>query len=342
MAARVQKHTFDSIMRDLRAGNYAPVYMLMGEEGYYIDKISDFIADNALPESERDFNQTIVYAADTSPMNVAEMARRYPMMSERQVIIVKEAQGFKDWSPIEKYLDNVMSTTILVFCHKHGSMDKRKKITLKLEQKAVVFESPKVQEAALPKFIVNYLKEKNVEIEHAAVGIIADHIGQDLNRVVTELDKLVVGLDGNNRQVTPEIVESKIGISKDFNVYELKNALINRDVLKANIITNYFDKNSKEWPVQRIVPALFGYFQNLMIAQLAPDKNNLYELAKFLGFGYAKIAEEYMAGLRTFSASKTKDIISKLREIDAKSKGLDNPSTSGGELLRELVYFILN
>ena len=342
MAVKEQKNTFNSIMKSLSQGQYAPIYLLMGDEGYYIDKITDFIAENALPQDQRDFNQTIVYAADTSAVKIAEMAKQYPMMAERQVIILKEAQGIKDWEPIEKYLEQPQATTILVIAVKNSKIDKRKKIVAKADAVGVLFESPKVREAALPPFILQYLSHKNVTIDDKATQMIADHIGTDLNRMVTELDKLEIGLDDTNRHITPQIVEDRIGISKDYNFFELKDAIVAKDVLKANRIANYFDKNPRTGSIYSMLPLLFSFFQNLMIAYYAPNRNDARVVAQFLGMKSAWGADSYVYAMKNYTGKKTMDIISKIREIDAKSKGLDNPNTPEGELMKELIYFIMH
>ena len=248
--------TFDAVMRDLRAGKYAPVYVLMGEESYYIDQITDFIAANALREEERDFNQTVVFGADVNAGNIADLARRYPMMAERQVVIVKEAQNIKNWDRLETYL---------VIAHKNGKIDGRKKILTVAQKVGVVFESKKKRDYELPAFIEAYLREKGFSIDNKSAQMIAEYIGADLSRLTSELDKVVLSFsDDEPKKVTPDVVERQIGVSKEFNGFELKNALAERDILKANRIVDYFDKNPKSGSAYMLVPLLFNYFQNLM------------------------------------------------------------------------------
>lgn len=335
--------TYDEITRSLKAGEYAPVYILMGDEPYYIDKISDFIAENALTPEERDFNQTIVFGSDVSAGQIADMARRFPMMAERQVIIVKEAQNIKNWDRLERYVENPVATTVLVICHKNGSIDRRKRIVPKAEAKGVVFESKKKRDYELPSFIVNYLRAKGqITIESKAAQMIADHIGADLSRVASELDKLVLSLPENNKRITPEDVEAGIGVSKDFNAYELRSAIVTRDVYKANLILDYFNGNPKAGNAYMLIPMLFSYFQNLLIAYYAPRPYTEENVARWLDLRGGWAAKDYMAGMRNYSGVKVMSIISKIRETDAKSKGLDNPNTPVGELLRELIFFILH
>lgn len=341
MAAKAA--TFQGIMRDLEARKFLPIYILMGEEAYYIDQIADYIAEHVLAPEERDFNQTVVFGADTTAVQVADMARRYPMMSEYQVIIVKEAQNIRSLEALEKYLKAPVKSTILVWCHKNGKIDARKKVIALADSIGVVYESKKLRDYELPKFIEGYLKKHGVSIDNKSVQMIADHVGSDLHRMVSELNKLFIGMpEGGERKVTPDIVERKIGVSKDFNTFELRNAIISKQVLKANQIVNYYDKNPKAGSLFSVLPLLFNYFQNLMIVHYAPNKSTENGVAAALGLRSTWGAKDYVTGMRYYSARKTMDIISKMREIDAKSKGLDNPNTPAGELMKELIFFILH
>lgn len=335
--------TFESIMRDLREGRYAPVYVLMGEESYYIDKISGYIENNALSPEQRDFNMSIVFGSDVQPNQVVDMARRYPMVAERQVVIVKEAQNIKNWERIERYLEKPMQTTVLVICYKNGSIDGRKKILARAAAVGVVYESKKKREYELPAFIANYLKlNGRATIDNKAAQMIADHIGADLNRLTGELDKLILSLSDSDRRVTPEIVEERIGVSKDFNAFELRSAIVSRDVVKANRIINYFNSNPKAGSAYMLVPMLFSFFQNLLIAYYAPRPHTDDSVAKWLGLRGGWAAKDYITGMKNYTGVKVLQIISKIRETDAKTKGLDNPNTPVGELLRELIFFILH
>ena len=335
--------TFQTIMADLKARKFSPIYILMGEEAYYIDQISNYIAENVLAPEERDFNQTIVYGADTTAVQVADMARRYPMMAEYQVVIVKEAQNIRTLDALEKYLKAPVKSTILVWCHKNGTIDGRKKVASLAASVGVVFESKKMRDYELPNFIEKYLKQRQATIDQKSAQMIADHIGSDLNRLTSELDKVLISFaEKTDRRVTPEVVEEKIGVSKDFNSFELRNAIVNKNVFKANQIVKYFDNNPKAGSIYSLLPLLFNFFQNLMIAHYAPQKRNENDIAEALDLRSAWGAKDYMTGMRFYSPRKTLDIISKIREIDAKSKGLDNPNTSAGDLMKELIFFILN
>src|SRR5574344_93422 len=333
--------TFESIMSDLKARRYYPIYYLMGEESYYIDKIADFIANNVLTDEERDFNQTIVFGSDVTAVQVADLARRYPMMSEHLVVIVKEAQNIKNMEALEIYLRQPMTSTILVLCHKNGVLDRRKKLSSMIEKVGVLFESKKIKDYQIPNFIENYLKKNGATIDNKYAQIIADSVGADLNRLVGELEKLLIAVGDKNTRITPDIIEKQIGVSKDFNIYELRSAVVNRDIFKANQIIKYLDENPKAASIYNIVPILFSYFSNLMLAYYSPDKTDR-GLASWLGLGNAWAVKDYMIGLRNFSGVKVMQIISKLRETDAKSKGLDNVSTPSGDLMKELLFFILH
>jgi DNA polymerase-3 subunit delta len=335
--------TYEDIMADLKAGKYAPVYYLMGEESYYIDKISDYIAEHALAPEERDFNQTIMFGSDVTAAQVADVARRYPMMAERQVVIVKEAQNLKQTDQLEKYFKNPSPQTVLVMCHKNGTIDGRKREYVKaIREAGILFESKKLRDRDLLPFIENYLKQRQVSIDPKSTQLIADSIGADLSRLTSELDKVVISLPQDDRRVTPQVVEDQIGVSKDFNAYELQDAIVNRNIFKANQIIKYFDNNPKAGSIYSFLPMLFRYFQNLMIAFYAPNNKSQEGVAEWLELRSPWAAKDYMTGMRNYSGMKVMEIIGKIREIDAKSKGLDNPNTPPGELMKELIFYILH
>lgn len=334
--------TFQSIMQDLKNRSFAPFYLLMGDESYYIDSISDYIASHVLSPEECDFNQTICFGSDVTAVQVADMARRYPMMAEYQVIIVKEAQNIRSLEALEKYLKNPVKSTILVWCHKNGKIDARKKVIGVAQSVGVVFESKKLRDYQLPDFIQNYLKPKKISIDPKSCQMIADYIGADLSRIVSELDKILIYLPEDDRRITPEVVEKEVGVSKDFNAFELRNAIVSKDVFKANQIIKYFDNNPKAGSLYSFLPLLFSFFQNLMIVHYTPNKSSEQDIARALDLKSAWGSKDFITGLRNYSARKTMEIISKIREVDGKSKGLDNPNTGAGELMKELIFFILH
>ena len=334
--------TFQAIMQDLKNRNFAPFYLLMGEESYYIDTISDYIASHVLLPEECDFNQTICFGSDVTAVQVTDMAKRYPMMAEFQVIIVKEAQNIRSLEALEGYLKKPVKSTILVWCHKNGKIDTRKKVIGLAQGMGVVFESKKLRDYQLPEFIQNYLKSKKATIDPKSCQMIANHIGSDLSRIVSELDKILIYLPNDNRRVTPDIVEKEIGVSKDFNAFELRNAIVSKDIFKANQIIKYFDNNPKAGSLYSFLPLLFSFFQNLMILHYTPNKSSEQDIAKALDLNSTWGIKDLITGLKNYSARKTMDIISKIREVDGKSKGLDNPYTGAGELMKELIFYVLH
>lgn len=337
-----QGKTFQDIMKDLKARRFSPIYILMGEEAYYIDQITNYIAENVLTPAEQDFNLNICFGADVSAVQVTDMAKRFPMMAEYQVVIVKEAQNIHSLDALEKYLKNPAKTTILVWCHKNGKIDARKKVMSLAEAHGVVFESKKLKEYQLAGFMQNYLAAKKITIEPKATQMMADHIGADLSRLTSELDKVALSLSENDKRIIPDIVEKEVGVSKNFNTFELRDAIVNRNVFKANQIVNYFISNPKAGSLYSFLPLLFSYFQNLMIVFYSPNNKSESDIAQILGLKNNWGAKEYIIGMRNYSARKTMDIIAKIREVDAKSKGLNNVSTGAGDLMKEVIFFILH
>ena len=333
--------TYEEIARDLKNRIYKPVYYLMGEESYYIDRISEYIAQTVLNENEKEFNQTILYGADTDIATIINAAKRYPMMSKYQVVIVKEAQGVKNIYLLFLLPPQLLLHPILVLCHKHGVLDRRKKLAAEIEKVGVLFESKKIKDTQLAGFITSYLKRKSIEIEPKASEMMAEFVGTDLSRMAGELEKLIITLPKGQKRITPEQIEQNIGISKDYNNYELRNALIIKDVFKANQIIKYFEENPKTNPLQMTLSVLFNFFSNLMLAYYAPEKSEQ-GIAAQLGLKSPWQSKDYLAAMRKYSGVKVMQIIGEIRYCDAKSKGVGNSSLGDGELLRELVYKILH
>lgn len=332
--------TYEGILKDIKSKNFSPIYYLMGEEPYYIDKITQVIEHNILTEEEKEFNQTILYGADIAASDIINAAKRYPMMSEKQVVIVKEAQQVKDIEQLLFYIQKPLDSTILVVCHKHGKLDARKKLASQIAKMGVLFESKSIREKDLIGFIDSYARIKKYTIEPKASNMMADAIGTDLTRLTSELDKLMLSI-GSQTRITPELVERNIGISKAYNTFELKSALLNKDILKANQIINYFAENPKNNPLPMTLGLLFNYFSNLMLAYYAPEKSDR-GIAEMLNLKSLWQAKEYIQGMSAFSGVKTMQIIGEIRETDARSKGFGNSMANEGELLRELVYKILH
>ena len=334
--------TFDAIMRDLKSGAFSPLYLLMGEESYYIDQISDYIQAHALTPEQQAFDQTVVFGADVNAAQISDLAMQYPMMSPRKVIIVKEAQDLHSFERLERYAEKPQEKTILVICYKNGVLKGKSKLLSAVERNGILFESKKLRDWQLAGYVRAYLAKQKIDIDDKSASMIADHIGADLNRLTSELDKLGIALPEDDRRVTPEVVERNIGVSKDFNAFELRSAIVNRDIFKANQIIKYFDNNPKAGTLYALLPLLFNYFQNLMLTYYAPDRNNQQALADFLELRNVWGVKDYMAGARNYSGKKVLQVLEKIRETDAKSKGLDNPNTSPGDLMKELIFFILH
>lgn len=333
--------TCDDILKEMKAGQYRPVYYLMGEEPYYIDLIAGYITQNALSESDKEFNLTVVYGADTDIATVISAAKRYPMMSERQVVVVKEAQSIRGMEELSYYLRKPQPSTVLVLCHKHGVLDRRKKLAAEIEKVGVLFESKKLKEAQLPPFIDTYMKRRGVDMDSKASAMVADFVGTDLSRLTGELEKLIITLPPGQTRITPEQVERNIGVSKDYNNFELRAALVEKDVLKANKIIKHFEENPKSNPIQMTLSLLFGFFSNLMLAYYAPEKSEQ-GVAAFLSLKSPWQSREYLAAMRRYSGVKTMRIIGEIRQADARSKGVGNSSMTDGDILRELVFKILH
>lgn len=338
--AKQDSVTYDQILIDLRKKVYSPVYFLMGDEPYYIDLISDFIQNNILGEGEKEFDQTILYGKDVEISTIINAAKRYPMMGNYQVIIVKEAQIIKAWDDLIHYLSHPLKSTILVFCYKYGTPDKRKKWFQEVGKIGTIFESVKLRDYEISSWITKYAKSKNVAIEDKSVVMLGEYLGTDLSKLVHEMDKLILTKPVEMRSITPELIEKNIGISKDFNVFELQSALVNRDVLKANRIIRYFSENKKANPMVLVLSQLFKFFSDLMIFHYLPDKSQGVAASELKVNPY--FIKDYQKASQVFGAWKTMNIISFIRESDSRYKGIDNPSADEGEILKELIYKILH
>lgn len=335
-----QGTTYEYLLSELRRGVYKPVYLLMGEESYYIDIISDFIQNNVLDESQREFDLTVIYGKDTDMATVVNAAKRYPMMSSYQVVIVKEAQMIKDWEPIQYYLSKPLNSTILVFAYKYGTPDKRKKWIQDISKVGIVFESDKLRDYEMGAWINQYAKQKNVSVDVKAVEMLTEFLGTDLSKVANELDKLLITKAADSNRITPEQIEKNIGISKDFNVFELQAALINKDVKKVNRIVRYFADNKKANPMIMVLAQLFNFFSNLMIYHYLSDKSASHVASELKINPY--FVKEYEKAAKAFGAWKTMNIITWIRDTDARGKGVDSNGVEDGELMKELVFKILH
>lgn len=335
------KYTYESIMSELKKGLYRPVYYLMGEEGYFTDRITDYIIENSLTEIERDFNLTVFYGLETDITTVINTAKRFPMMAERQVVVVKEAQAMKDMDALLHYLQNPQPTTVLVFAHKNGSLDKRKKVAAELERNGVVLETKKFKDDHLPSFISSYIKEKGLTADPKSVLLLRESIGADLARIAGEIDKLTISLPQGTTAITPELIEEHIGISKEYNNFELQNAIVNKDICKANRIINYFAQNPKKNPIQMTLPLLFSFFSNLMMCYYAPEKSER-GIMEFLGLKSTWGVSDYIKAMRNYRAMHVMEVLHLIRLADAQSKGAEGAAIPDGEIMRELLYKIMH
>lgn len=328
------------IQNDIKNGNIKPIYFLMGEEPYYIDKVADFIEKNILLEEEKDFNQTIFYGRDVTIDEVISAAKRYPMMAERQVIIVKEAQELsKTIENIESYVENPMNSTVLVFCYKYKTLDKRKKVTKLLEKQGVVMESKKLRDYQVGDWIKKLVASKKMNIEPKATAMLAEFLGNDLDRINNEIEKFQIILPAETT-ITPLHIEQNIGFSKDFNVFELRNAIGERNQLKSYQIVEYFANNQKEHPNVMTFSLVFGFFVQLLQYHGLKDKNPKNAAAVLKVNPY--FMKDYDVALRNYPMKKVSQIISALRDVDLKSKGVGANGLSHSDLLREMLYKIFN
>lgn len=335
-----QVWTYEQLMSSLKRKEYKPVYMLMGDESFYIDQIADYIEEHVLTEDEKAFNQTILYGKDTSLGEIIMAAKRYPMMSPYQVIIVKEAQHIKNFDDLQFYLENPLNSTLLVFCHKYGKLDGRKKSTQEIEKKGVLFESKKLFDNQVAGWIESYVKSMQVGIDNKASNMLAEYLGNDLTRIVHEVEKLLITKPKEQASITPELIERNIGISKDYNNFELVSALTNKDILKCNRIVDYFGKNSKNNPLVVTITVIFNFFSNLLLYHSLKDKSQM-NVANELKIN-PYFVKDFQQAAKLYNSSKVTQVISDIRKADVQSKGFVNSSISDYDLLKELVFKILH
>lgn len=333
--------SYESIVREVRAGNVRPIYYLMGEESYYIDRLADFITDSTLLPEEKDFNFITLYGPETAIDDVINACKGFPMGAKRVVVCVREAQGLRGIDRLEFYLKQPQPSTVLICCHKNGSLDRRKKICTLIEKNGVLFESKKLYDSQLPTFIRDYLKRKKIAIEPEAAAMLGEYVGADLNRLAGELDKLAISLPAGERTVTQALVRRNVAMTRDFSIFEMQDALVRKDIVKVNQIAHYFDSNPKDFSIQKLLASLFKFFSNLMLAYYAPEKSER-GIAAWLGITEWQAKKNYLPAMRNYTGTKVLHIIEQIRRTDARSKGIDNPATSDGDLMKELFFFILH
>ncbi len=328
------------IVNDIKEGNLKPIYFLMGEEPYYIDRLSDYIENNVLSEEEKGFNQTVLYGRDVSIEDIVSAAKRYPMMAERQVIIVKEAQDLsKSIDKFENYASDPMPSTVLVLCYKYKTLDKRKKVTKLIEKSGLVFESKKLYENQVGQWINRVLQAKNYSIEAKASAMLIEFLGTNLEKINNELDKLQIILPLGST-ISANDIEENIGFSKDYNIFELRKAIGEMNQLKSYKIAQYFSENPKDHPLVMTTGMLFSFFVQLLQYHGLKDKNpkNVATILKVNPY----FLKDYDVALRNYPMKKVSRIVTLLRDIDVKSKGVGANSLPQQELLKEMLVGIFN
>jgi DNA polymerase-3 subunit delta len=339
--------TAAEIIKDLKNHKYKPVYLLHGDEPYFIDQVSNYVEHHLLPEAEKGFNQTVLYGKDTDIMTVLGASKRYPMMADYQVVLVKEAQEMK-WgtdsddkksiNPLQAYLENPLPSTILVFCYKYGKFDKRKKTYKAIEKSGLIFESGSLYDSKIPTWVESYLTERNYKINQQASLMLAEYLGNDLSKIANELDKLMLNVSAG-QEITLKHIHDNIGISKEYNVFELQAALGKKDAFKVNQIINYFEANPKANPIVLVLGNLNNFFSKVLVYHYVKDKSPQ-NLAREIGVSPYFI-KDYEQAARSYPLGKTVQIISYLREYDVKSKGVESNTDHGG-LMKELMFKILH
>lgn len=331
--------TFQQIIADINRKVYHKIYILQGEEEYFIDAIVQAIEDNVLDENEKEFNQTILYGLDTDDQTIVAEAKRYPMMANHNLVIVKEAQNLKKLTALDEYVKNPLDSTILVLAHKHGNFDGRKKFIKEAKKSGVFFESKKLYDNQIGTWISSFLKTKGYFIDEKAKMLITESIGANLSRIVNELTKLMI-IEPKGTKIDADIIERNIGINKDYNVFELNNALGSRDILKCNRIINHFSANEKEYPVQKVIPTIYKFFTQLIKYLYLTDKSSA-SVASELKIN-PFFVKYYASAARNYDIRKCVAIINYLHDADLKSKGITASNLSNGQIFKEMVFKILH
>jgi len=335
--------TFEEILRDIQAKRFLPVYFLHGEEPFFIDRIAAAIEAEALPETETGFNQTILYGKEVDHLTLLDYLRRYPMMSERQVVILREAQEMKSLAELASYFENPMPSTVFVVCHKHKKFDMRTRAGKALSGKnTVLFESKRLYENQIPDWISGYCKSEKLTIEPQAAALLAEYLGADLDKIANELDKLALNLPAGTA-VAPAHVQEYVGISKDYNVFELQKAFATRDVSKVARIREHFAANIRRNPIVVTIGSLYTYFSKVYMLHSMKSSSDA-DMVKTLELRSDWFLKEYKIAANNYSPAQTARVISLLKEYDLRSKGVDNDTTSTGEeeLMKELFWKILH
>ena len=341
MAKTEKQITERQLIEDIKAKNFAPVYLITGEENYYIDLVSDFIEKNIIDESMRDFDQTVVYGRDVTMGNVLDMAMRYPMMSPVQVVMVKEAQDIskkEEWDLLAKYLENPQKQTILVFCYRHKKLDKRSSAYKAIKEKGVVYEKNKIYDSEVPGWIASVVQQRGYSITQRGAMMLSESLGNNLDKIANELSKIYISIPVWST-IDEDTIETNVGISKDYNVFELQNAIGRRDIERCARIVNYFVANPKEAPMPVLLASLYSFFIKIMLFHQEPDRNRAAAVLKVNPY----FINSYETAARNYSLGKLASCIGYLHEADLRSKGYKSSSNvTDGDIIKELVFKIIH
>ena len=331
----------NSTISKIKNKNYSPIYFLMGEETYYIDLISDLLENSILKEEEKSFNQTVLYAKETSIDEIISCCKRYPMMSKYQVIIVKEGQDLsRKIEQLSNYMLNPMLSTVLIFNFRNKTLDRRKKLFKSVQKFGVILDCKKLYENKVAEWISNYLKSDNYSISLKACHMLVDYLGNDLNKITNQLKKLKIICSNKDVEISPLHIQDNIGISKDYNIFELRNAIGSGNLTKALVISSYFSSNSKQYPIQLTLSSLFNYFiQIFQLHSLSNKSEN--NVSSILGINKFFV-KDYFAASKVYSMKKISTIISLIKDCDLKSKGAGRSNSSENDILRQLLIQIMN
>lgn len=342
MAAKNSGTTFEDIAKSVKAGNVAPIYVLMGAEPFYIDRLEALITQHVMPQANRDFDMELLYGSDVDAVRVVDSCQQFPMLGDKRLVVVREFQQMKSsQDALVSYAKNPSQTTVLVLCNKNGVLDGRKSLGKVVTQAGVVFESKRVYESSMPGFVQRHLKSLGCDIEQRAVQMLVEYVGTDLSRMASELDKLSISLSEGEKRVTARHVEEQTGLSREFNNFELVAALSQKNKSQALKIVNYFNSNPRSFALPVTLSALYVFFSDLMQAYYSPDKSER-GVVSWLRKPDWKVRNEIMPGMRNYGGRKVMNILRWIREADAAGKGVDGCKTPPGELLLELIFRILD
>lgn len=329
---------YQDVIADIKKGIFKPVYALCGKEPYYIDLIEKELRLHVLQPNEKDFNETIFYGRDVDVHTVTDTAERYPMMAARQLVVVREAQDLEDFYELENYAKDLTETTVLVICYKGGTLDGRKNLTKLIKEKGCYFEAQPIYDNQVPDWIANYLKNQKIYIDDPEATLLAEYLGSQLSKVAKELDKLALNIP-EGEKVSREDIEKYIGISKDYNIFELQRNLAFRKAENTMRIAHYYGKNTKEHPIQMIIAVLYSYFSKIYVMHGMQGKSPA-AIQRKARIPAGFVFKEYIKARKAYSKKAVEKVFDILYAYDRRSKGLDGDRTEDAELIREMIYLI--